>query len=76
VSVGNPGSLKLKGKSIAKSKKQANGAGTYKLKVKPKGKLKRKLAKKGKAKLKGKVVFAPQGGKPATLNAKIKLLRK
>lgn len=76
VSVGNPGSLKLVGKSLAKSSKSAGAAGTYKLNVKPRGKLKKKLAKKGKAKVKAQVVFEPAGGKPTSLSAKIKLLRK
>ncbi len=76
VDVGNPGSLKLAGKSLAKSSKQASGPGTYKLKVKPKGKLKKKLAKKGKAEGEGSGRLRAAGRQADHAEAKLKLLRK
>ncbi len=76
VKVGAAGALKLSGKSLAKSKRNVDGAGSYKLNVKPKGKLKKKLAKKGKAKVKVTVAFTPAGGEQTKLTKKLKLLRK
>lgn len=76
VRVGGSGNLALTGKDVAKQKASPDGAGNYKLEVKPKGKLKRKLAKKGKAKVKLAVEFARDGGRPATLKQKAKLKQK
>ena len=73
VKVPGPGSLKLAGKSLAKSKATPDQASKVKLKVAPKGKLKKKLRKRGKLTVKPSITFTPDGGEAATKKATVKL---
>jgi hypothetical protein len=73
VKVPGPGSLKLTGKSLVKSKATATQASQVGLKVAPKGKLKKKLRKRGKLTVKPSITFTPDGGEAATVKAIVKL---
>lgn len=64
--VPGPGTLTLTGKGVRRARKRAARAGKVKLPVKTVGKAARRLNGTGKTKLRLKVVFAPDGGPPAT----------
>jgi hypothetical protein len=80
VTVPGPGALKLaKTKQVKGANKRANGQGTAKLPVRPKGKTKKKLNRKGRAKVKAEVTYDPTGDDPnivANTDTKTVKLRK
>ncbi len=53
-----------------------DAAGTFRLKVVPKGKAKRRLKKTGRARVSPEITFTPTGGQPATQQTTLKLKRK
>jgi hypothetical protein len=74
------GTASLRGQGIKpihkrSPEKRVRHAGTFKLKIRPKGKAKKQLLKKGKAKVKAKVTFKVTGGDPLTKTKKLKLVR-
>ena len=77
VTVGDAGTLTLKGKGVrsasASEAKAVGGPGTVKLTVKPTGKTASKLDSTGKATAKVKIKFTPNGGTSRTVKKKIKL---
>ena len=80
VTVPGPGTLALSGKGVkgikASASKTADGPGTLKLKVRPKGKTKKRLNSGGGAKVKAKITYTPTGGDPNTLSRKAKLKKR
>ena len=74
--VPNPGSLKLRGKGLARQRRAAGSGGTFTLLVKPKGKVKRTLDKKGKVVVKAKVTYTPNFGLPNTKAKRLKLVKR
>jgi hypothetical protein len=86
VHVPGPGTVTLRGKSVRRQRpmqpavasKEANSAGTVKLRVKPKGKARRKLKRTGRVKVKVRVTYTPAGGLPGIPNVqtrKFKLVK-
>jgi Bacterial Ig domain len=77
VKVPGPGQLELdETKKVKGADKRAEGRGTVKLPVKPRGNAKEKLADKGKAKVKAEVTFTPDGGVPNTKTTTVGLAKK
>jgi hypothetical protein len=77
VTVGDAGTLTLKGKGVksasASKAKAVSGPGTVKLTVKPKGQTASKLNSTGSATAKVKITFTPTGGTPKVVKKKVKL---
>ena len=76
VEVPGPGSIQLRGKSLARSGRTLPAAGTAKLAVKPKGRLKKRLKKRGKLTVRPRITFKPDGGDPHAEKLRVKLIRK
>ena len=74
IDVPGPGSLKLSGKGVKSSTKNATAAGTVGLPVKASGKAAKNLAKNGKVTVKVTVTFTPTGGTASKLTKTVKLL--
>jgi 6-phosphogluconolactonase (cycloisomerase 2 family) len=76
IEVPGPGSLVLVGKGLKRAARDADAAGTVKLKIKPKGNAAKRLRAREKAKFKAKVTFSPTGGTPNTKTKRLKLVRR
>ena len=76
IDVPGAGKLELEGKGLKPVTKDATGAGTVDLKLKPKGKTADKLDDKGKAKVTAEVTFTPTGGTSNTESQKVTLKEK
>ena len=76
VRVPNPGTLKLRGRGLARQRKHPDSAGTVKLSVKPRGKVKRTLSQEGNAAVKAKVTYTPKFGVARTKTKKLTLVKK
>jgi hypothetical protein len=76
VGVPGPGTLKVSGKGIVKTQRQAKGPKTLKVTIKATGKAKKKLNATGKAKVRAKLVFKPENGAAVTKTKSITLKKK
>jgi len=76
VKLPGPGTLVLSGKQTQKVAYSATAAGTFNLKIIPKGKLAHKLKTVHNAKAAVKVTFTPTGGAPNTEEKTLKLIRR
>jgi len=75
VTVGGPGTLLLKGKTVKRQTKTAGAAGVIKLPLIAKAKARKALKNTGKAKLKFEVSFTPSGGIAAAQTKSVVLKR-
>jgi len=63
-------------KTVKGAAKRAEGEGSVKLPIKPKGKSKKKLNKRGKANVKAEVTYTPDGGAASTQATSVKLKKR
>ncbi|MBO0747649.1 MAG: proprotein convertase P-domain-containing protein [Acidimicrobiaceae bacterium] len=73
VTVGDAGTLTLRGKGVKTRNARVGAPGTVNLVVKPKGKAAKQLSSNGAAKVKTQITFTPTGGTSSTTTKKLKL---